>query len=259
MDRIPLTAIVLTRNSEQFIARCLESISFADEILVVDAHSSDKTQAICLSQDQPWSERVNFVQRQWDNFRDQRNFSLDQAKHEWVLVIDSDEKCSDALKDRVQDFFKNGAFPPKKYYKIRRVEYFLGKEITAGIWSPSYQDRFFKKNGIRYKNEVHEFPVYPEAPSRIEEPFYHWPGFGPQQFLEKMVKYTRVEAQDRFEQGKRTNAFRIFFAFFAMFFKNYFYYKAYRDGFYGFIISVLEGISRAVRHVRIWEIQSREK
>jgi hypothetical protein len=74
-----------------------------------------------------------------------------------------------------------------------------------------------------------------------------------------MNTYTTIEAQNRYQQGHRTQAFRLFFAFFSMFYKNFIYYRAYQDGMHGFVISLLEGVSRVVRHIKLWEIQQREK
>src|SRR6185369_8970472 len=121
------------------------------------------------------------------------------------------------------------------------------KPIHHGIWNPSYQDRFFHRSGVKYVNEVHEYPVFPNPPLEIHEPLLHSPDFNPDRFLDKMNRYTTIEAMDRVRAGQRTNAFRMVFAFPAMFLKNYFYYGAWKDGIHGFAISILEGVSRAVR------------
>ena len=104
---------------------------------------------------------------------------------------------------------------------------------------------------------MHEYPKFRERPTLLHEPIHHWPGFGVELFLTKMNHYTTIEAQDRFNQGVRTNAFRLLGAFPAMFFKNYFYYQAYRDGAIGVVISLLEGVSRVVRHVKLWQLEHR--
>jgi hypothetical protein len=157
------------------------------------------------------------------------------------------------LKEKIKELLSQTGGPPIKAYKIRRQEYFLGKKINFGIWNPSYQDRFFLKRDVYYKNEIHEYPIFPVEPGRIHEPIEHWPDFSPEKFLYKMNKYTSIEALDRVRAGQTTTVFKLFFAFPAMFLKNYFYYKAYRDGKHGFVISLLEGLSRVVRHVKIWQ------
>lgn len=253
-ERLPVSALVLTRNEERVIARCLESLAWADEIVVIDALSTDRTQEICRETSRPWSGRVRVLERAWTGFKDQRSFAMKEARYDWILVLDADEACSPELAARAQALLALPAGPPAKAYKIRRVEYFLGRAIHYGIWNPSYQDRFFHRAGVKYVNDIHEYPVFPQPPQSLHEPIHHDPEFGPERFLEKMNKYTTIEARNRVASGQRTNAFRLVFAFPAMAWKNYFYYSAYKDGLPGLVISLLEGVSRVVRHVKIWQM-----
>jgi glycosyltransferase involved in cell wall biosynthesis len=253
--RLPVSAAIITRNEERMIARCLAALAWVDEIVVVDAESTDRTREICERAGQPWSGKVRVITRAWSGFKDQRMAAMKEARHDWILVVDADEECTPELASKLQALLTTPGGPPCRAYKVHRIEYFLGKPIRYGIWNPSYQDRFFHRAGVRYVNDIHEYPVFEVAPERIHEAFLHDPSFAPERFLEKMNKYTTIEARDRVAAGMRTNWFRIVFAFPAMFWKNYFYYKAYRDGIHGVVISVLEGISRAVRHVKIWQFQ----
>ncbi len=98
--------------------------------------------------------------------------------------------------------------------------------------------------------------MFPVEAKRLHEPLHHWPEFHIETFLNKMNRYTSIEARDRVDAGQRTNWFRMLTTGPAMFLKNYFYYKAYRDGAHGFAISLLEGISRAVRHLKMWQYQN---
>ncbi len=256
---IPLSITILTRNEERVLERCLKSASWADEIVVIDAMSTDRTKEIATKSSAPWSGKLKWIERPWSGFKDQRNHALKCASHEWILCLDSDEECSEELRKRVLELLSSVGGPPKRAYKVRRQEYFLGKRIQYGIWNPSYQDRFFHKKGVYYVNDVHEYPIFESLPDRIHEPIYHDPTFNPDRFLHKMNLYTTIEAQDRINRGQRTSIFKLFFAFPAMFLKNYFYYKAYRDGVHGFVISLLEGVSRVVRHIKMWRIQSQAR
>ena len=251
---VPVSAVIISRNEEKHIARCLASLTWADEILVVDAESTDRTPGICRDPQAPWAGKIRFLTRAWTGFKDQRTHAMNEARNHWLLVVDSDEACTPELAQKIQALMTSGpSGPPHRAYKVRRIEYFLGKPIHHGIWNPSYQDRFFHRAGVKYVNDIHEYPVFPQPPHEIHEPLLHAPDFEPERFLEKMNKYTTIEARDRVRQGRRTNWFRIVFAFPAMFLKNYFYYGAYKDGMHGFVISVLEGVSRAVRHVKMWQ------
>lgn len=253
MNRKPVTALVITLNEEKRITRCLESLTWADEIVVVDGGSSDRTAEICQAAQSPWSGKIRFIRRSWNGFRDQRDFAMREAKNDWIFVIDADEQCSLELARKVEDLLSLPEGPSSRAYKIRRIEYFLGKPILFGIWNPSYQDRFFHRLGVKYVNDIHEYPVFPEPPQQIHEPIHHSPDFEPAKFLDKMNKYTSIEARDRVAQGQRTSLFRLLGAFPAMFFKNYFYYGAYKDGMHGLVISLLEGVSRVVRHIKMWQ------
>ncbi|HTL10999.1 MAG TPA: glycosyltransferase family 2 protein [Bdellovibrionota bacterium] len=254
--RRPISALIISFNEEKHMARCLGSLTWADEILVVDAESTDRTREICKDPSAPWAAQLKLVIRPWKGFRDQRNFALREAKNDWVLVVDADEACTPELAARIDTLLSGPQEMLHRCYKVRRVEYFLGKEIQGGIWNPSYQDRFFHRAGVEYVNEIHEYPKFSVAPRILAEPLLHSPDFGPDLFLSKMNKYTTIEARDRVAAGRKTNLFRILFAFPAMFFKNFVYYQGYRDGRHGFVISCLEGVSRVVRHVKIWSFRS---
>ncbi|MBC7691867.1 MAG: glycosyltransferase family 2 protein [Methylotenera sp.] len=260
---LSVSAVIITSNEEKHIARCLRSLTWADEIVIVDAASEDRTAEICKDPQAPWTGRLRFLTRAWTGFKDQRTFAMNEAKNNWLLVVDADEECSPELAAKITELMSAPDGPSHKAYKVKRVEYFLGKPIHYGIWNPSYQDRFFNRQGVKYVNDIHEYPIFPSPPQSLHEPLLHSPTFAPERFLEKMNKYTSIEARDRVKQGQRTNWFRMVFAFPAMFLKNYFYYSAYKDGRHGFAISILEGISRAVRHVKIWqytqELEAREK
>jgi glycosyltransferase involved in cell wall biosynthesis len=254
--KAPVTAAIITRNEEKYISRCLDSLLWCDEILVVDAESTDETESLCTSPSAPWHPQIRFLKRPWSGFKDQRNYCLSQAKNDWILVVDADEACSPELREKVCDFFSDQGTPPHTAYKVRRVEYFLNKPIEYGIWNPSYQDRFFHRAGVQYINDIHEYPLFPKPPHWIHEPLFHAPDFSPERFLDKMNRYTTIEAKDRIEQGQRTHLFKLLGAFPAMFLKNYFYYDARKDGMHGLVISLLEGVSRVVRHIKMWQIQN---
>jgi glycosyltransferase involved in cell wall biosynthesis len=251
----PVSAVIIAYNEEKNIERCLSSLVWADEIVVIDGGSQDKTVEICERKDAVWADRIRVYKRPWDGFKNQRNFSLEKASHNWILVVDADERCSPELAQKIRELLKSE--PPFRAYKVRRLEYFLGKEIKHGIWSPSYQDRFFHREGVRYVNDIHEYPKFQREPGTLHEPLEHSPDFTVEKFLDKMNKYTTVEAIDRLKQGRRTNLFRLFFAFPAMFLKTYFYYEGYKDGVHGFVISLMEGVSRAVRHIKMWQYSQR--
>lgn len=256
---LPVSAVIITFNEEKKIGTCLGSLIWADEILVVDAYSTDNTKNICLDPGKPWFEKIRVLERKWTGFRDQRNFSIEQANHDWVLVVDADEECSTELNAKIQDLLKSRDPLRKKAYKVHRREFFMGKPIFHGMWNPSYQDRFFCRNGVKYINEIHEYPVFQEEPGRIHEALFHRSDLTIERYLEKLNRYTTLEAQDRYISGQRTTLFRLIGAFPAHFLKSLFYYGAYKDGIHGVVISLLEGVSRVVRQMKIWQLMQQGK
>ncbi len=250
MKKLPLSVVIIARNEAGLIGRAVASAGFAQEVLVVDAKSIDRTAEVARS----LGARV--VEREWTNFSDQRNFSLSQAGNEWVLVLDADEAITPALVQWLERFFSH-PLPETGGWRIKRAEYFLGKRIHGACWNPSFQDRLFRKSQARYVGDIHEYPEvkggWTNAPE--EALLDHNPNVTIESFLEKMNRYTTVEAHDRFRGGQRTSIPHLAVVFFANWWKNFFYYKAYRDGAHGFVISLMEAVSRTVRHLKLWQIE----
>ena len=129
-----VSVAIITRNEERYIGRCLQSLVWADEILVVDAQSADSTPKICQDQAQPWASKIRFLQKKWNGFNEQRTFAMNEAKHDWILVVDSDEICSPELAQKIRSLLSASDEPPARAFKVHRVEYFLGKPIQHGCW-----------------------------------------------------------------------------------------------------------------------------
>src|SRR4051812_28256958 len=99
---IPVSAVIIAYNEEAQIGRCLASLVWADEIVVIDSYSSDRTLEICQDPSQPWASKIRVVRRKWSGFKDQRNFAIQQPKFDWILVVDADEACSPELAEKVR-------------------------------------------------------------------------------------------------------------------------------------------------------------
>lgn len=250
--KLPVSVVMIARNEEGQIGRAMASVQFAEDVVVIDALSQDRTAEIARQ----GGARV--IQRAWTNFSDQRNFSLREAKCDWVLVLDADEAVSAELVQWLTEFFRSGKNNEQPYgYKIKRTEFFLGQRIYGACWNPSFQDRFFRRDKAKYIGEIHEYPEVEGGFIRAPETavLEHNPNVTAESFFEKMNRYTTIEAFDRYQAGQRTSLFHVGVAFFATWWKNFFYYKGYRDGAHGFVICVMEGVSRTVRHVKLWQIQ----
>ncbi len=248
-----ISALLIVKNEACYIERALLSLLWCDEIVVVDAFSTDETPAICGDPAKPWAKKIRFLQKEWMGFSAQRNFAISQARSPWVFFLDGDEACSPELAERIQSLLKSPDLTPGQY-KVRRQEFFLKKPIHHGIWNPSYHVRLFYRDHLRFTGEVHEGVECADEVRRIDEPIIHVEDLRIERILNKMNHYTTIQAEADYKSGLRTNLLRILLSFPAMFYKNYVYYGAWRDGTEGVMISVLEGVSRTVRHLKIWQL-----
>jgi len=249
-----VSALILTLNEEHYIARCMKSLSWCDEIIVVDAMSTDRTVAICGEKNQPWTGKVKVIQQPWLGFSEQRNVALRAATHEWVYFADADEECTEELIAKLKSLLAIPGGPPHQRYRVYRFEYFLGQLIKYGMWNPNYHDRFYTKNGAHFEGIIHERLIHPSEPVNLEEGCNHDPYLTVEKIFGKMNRYSTLQARADYEGGLRTNIFRLTLAFPHMFLKHLFYYKSYKDGMRGVIISLIEATYRVVRHIKIWQI-----
>lgn len=261
-----ISAFVICKNEEAVIARALSSLKWADELIIVDGFSTDRTFEIAQS----FSDKI--FQREWTNFGEQRNFALSKCQHDWVFFLDSDEVCSEQLIEWFQNFKKSGieglkdTFLPTTsqhplkaaktqridLFEFRRWEHFLGRLYKYGADNPSYQWRFFRRAGAHFAGTVHEYPVVEGRIVRIEAPIYHFSKASLTEMMDKANRYSTLEAQNLFRQGKRKNVTYMFFSGFAMFLKAYFRKQGYRDGTLGFILAVLNGSVFFLRQAKLY-------
>ena len=259
-ERDSISAVLIIKNEEEYISRALQSLSWCDEIIVVDSYSSDQTIKICNDPKAPWSSKIKTIQQEWLGFSEQRNFAIEKASSKWIFFLDGDEACTPELANRIQKLLSDHhQDQPSIQYRVHRQEFFLGKPIHYGIWNPSYHVRLFKKGDVKFAGTVHEGSVSKSEIRKINESIEHVKDLRIERFLTKLNHYTSLQAQNDHDSGVKTNFIKISLAFPAMFYKNYIYYQSYKDGKEGFIISVLEGISRTVRHLKIWQLQRKSR
>ncbi|MEW6057816.1 MAG: glycosyltransferase family 2 protein [Bdellovibrionota bacterium] len=242
-----ISACVIAYNEDRSIARCLNSLRFADEIIVIDGLSTDRTVEISKSI------ATKVVQARWEGFAKQRNRALSEASGEWVFFLDADEEASLDLGGVLCKIAQGDLSEHPNCYSIKRIEYFLGKRLEYGPGNPSYQWRFFKREGVRFEGDVHEYPRFDGPVGLISDAaIHHWPSLGIDRFLNKLNHYTTLEALDRFALGQRTTLFHAFGTFFTTFLKNGVRYRGLLNGRAGLVLTLLESISRVVRHLKLW-------
>src|ERR1035437_3058796 len=238
-----ISAAVVTFNEESNLERCLKSLDFCDEIVIVDSKSTDKTVSIARKHTK------NIFSRDFTGFSDIKNFALDRCKNPWILSIDADEEISSALKEKIKEIAAvNGALDG---YYIKRSDFFLGRQIGHCGCDRDYQLRLFKKSKGRFDGKpVHESVKINGATGKINEIIYHYSYPNSLVYFNKMNRYTSMQAD---EKRKGMLVFRILFAPFLKFFRMYFLKAGFLDGFQGFVLSVYSGFSEFVKFAKMLE------
>src|SRR5574344_1509892 len=226
-----LSVLILAKNEEKNISDCIHSVPFADEVLVIDDHSTDKTKEMAES----LGARV--ITRAMDgDWGGQQTFAILQAKYEWVLFLDADERISEPLGTEIVAAVAKGE--PLAYW-IQRENKFKHNHATHGILRPDFVDRLFPAKDSYVEGLVHPKIVTPYPNRRLKNLMYHYTYDNWNQYFGKFNNYTRLAAEKYKKEGKRCNFVRdIMFRPAWAFFKIYFLNLGFLDGRLGFIFSV---------------------
>ncbi len=246
-----LSVIVLAHNDEKHLRDCLASVrDFADELLVLDDYSTDRTVAIARET----GARVE--QRKLDNFPAQRNAAIDLARGDWIFFLDADERATSAVGAEIRERTEgspSGSFAPRPSplagYWIPRRNIIFGKEIRYTGWSPDYQPRVLRKGRARFDRarEVHELVLWDGEAGYLREPLIHYNYETLAQFREKQIKYTRYEAQVWYAEGKRARWRGLIGQPLREFLRRYISLRGWRDGGHGLLLSALMAYYAFVR------------
>ncbi|MFZ1080429.1 MAG: glycosyltransferase family 2 protein [Candidatus Kryptoniota bacterium] len=241
-----ISAIIIAGREEKNIGECLDSVRWADEIVVVNSESKDRTVEIAKQ----FTDKV-FV-RKWEGYASQKNFSLEKATNEWVLSIDADERISPELREEISnlDFSKTDGF------YIPRRNYFLDKVIRSCGWSPDYQLRLFRKSKTTLSDrQVHEGFVVDGRKEYLRSELIHYTHTSITSTLEKVNEYSTLEAIEK-SQKIRVNGLKMFFKPIWEFFHHFIIRHGFTDGVYGFMVSVIHTMTKAQAYMKIWEMQN---
>lgn len=227
-----ISAVVIAKNEERHIAACLESLSWADELLVVDSFSSDRTPLISRR----FTDKV--FQRPFDSFPKHRNTALTLASGEWVFFLDADERVTPALAEEIKDTVVRGE---KDGYWVPRRNIILGKWMRHTGWYPDYQLRLFRRDKGRYdeRREVHEVVILEGEAGYLKNSImhYNYERFG--QLFARQKRYSDYEARTLFAAGVRPKPRNFVLQPLREFVRRYVTGKGYLDGFHGLFLSLV--------------------
>ena len=244
-----LTALLIVKNEEKRIRNCLESVKWADEIVVVDGCSTDKTIDICNEYN------AKVVMHKFDgSFETDCNLGIDSSSGDWIIKLDADEIVTDSLKKDIENVLEDD----KGYsaYKFRRKNFFLGHFMKHGGWY-HYSLHFFKKGKARYKGKVHETLIVDGKIGKLEGDCEHYPFNSLSEFITRHNRYADIEAQKILDtQGvvsKKTVMYNLKIKPLKRFWKFYVKKKGFLEGRYGLIFSVLFAWVHFINWAKYWE------
>lgn len=238
-----LAVLILTYNEEQNIAACIESATCADEVVVIDSGSADRTADIARS----LGARV--VSRAFDGFGPQRNFALTQTDTEWVMYLDADERITPELAAEIRRAVDGGEAAA---YEILRHNYAFGQRILHGGFRPDYSLRLYPRDAISWEGVVHEQGTVTVPIRRLRSVMLHHTYTDWERYFNKFNSYTTLMAQKMREQGKRSSLVHIIFRPWWAFFRVYILQSGWRDGRIGFILSVFHFFYTMTKYVKLY-------
>ncbi|MDP8233466.1 MAG: glycosyltransferase family 2 protein [Candidatus Saelkia tenebricola] len=228
---IPLTVVILTKNEQKNIKDCLQSVyKWADEIIIVDDESADSTRDIASF----YANKV--LVKKMDIEGAHRNWAYQQAKNNWVLSLDADERVTEELKSEIADTLNN---PNSKVaFAIPRRNFIADYWVKYGGWYPSAQLKLFRKDRFKWEeSHVHPVAFTDGEAGRLESDLIHYSYKDISDFLNKQNRQTTLEVEKWIAQGKRIKVGKFLWRSIDRFFRSYIKKKGFRDGFYGFVVA----------------------
>ena len=245
-----LSVVIITYNEEKNIERCLQSVKeIADEIVVVDSYSQDKTPEICSQYP------VNFIQHPFEGHIEQKNRARKQASYPFVLSLDADEAVSERLKQSILEVKQD---PQHDGYYFNRLTNYCGKWIRHCGWYPDRKLRLWNRDMGQWTgiNPHDRFEMENEASTAfLKGDLLHYSYYSIKGHIDQVNKFSDLGSQALFQKGKKSNLLKICFKPLWKFFKDYILQGGFRDGYYGFVISVISSHATFLKYVKIKELQ----
>jgi glycosyltransferase involved in cell wall biosynthesis len=249
-----VSVVIMTLNEEKVIERCLKSVKeIADEIIVIDSFSTDRTEAICLEYG------AKFSRHPFDGYIEQRRYSIAQASFDHVLVIDADEALSDELLASIRVAKKNWTHDG---YNFNRLNSFCGKWIRHSGWYPDRKIRLFdrRKATVGGRNP-HDVIFMNEGATlkHLKGDLLHYTYLTVEDQIHQINRFTEIQARGNFERGKKVSYFSICFSPAYKFIRHYFFRLGFLDGYYGYLVCMNMAHSTFLKHAKLkalWKVQS---
>jgi glycosyltransferase involved in cell wall biosynthesis len=249
--RAPLSAVLITRNAASVLGPCLESLGFADEIVIVDSASSDATGEIAKRHG------ARVVQKEWLGFGRQKQFAVEQAKHDWVLCLDADESVSPPLAASIQAAI---AAPVSPVYRMARRNRFLGRWLSHGEGYPDWSPRLFNRMNARWSDDlVHEKVLYAVTPGTLQGDLLHDSADDLATYLDRQNRYTTLAARQAYELGRSAGFFHLVLSPVVRFFKFYVLRLGFLDGMPGLLHISIGCMNSYLKYAKLIELHKADR
>ena len=247
--KIPLSVVIIAKNAATQIGACLESVAFAEEVLVVDSGSEDETRAIA----DVLGARV--IEKEWLGFGQQKQFAVTQAKFDWVLCLDVDERVTLELEGSIRAAL---AAPKHKAFRMPRRNRFLGKWLTHGEGYPDWSLRLFHRQHASWSNDpVHEAVITTVEVGQLKGDLLHDSAEDVTTYLQKQNRYSSLHAEALFQQGVRSGYLKLFLSPLARFIKFYVLRLGFLDGGPGFAHVAVGCFAAFAKYAKLIELKNK--
>jgi glycosyltransferase involved in cell wall biosynthesis len=243
-----LSVVIITKNEEKNIRRCLDSVKWADEIVLIDSQSTDRTVEIAKDYG------AIVFSPEWKGYGPAKQEGVNKATGEWILSIDADEEVTPELSKEIKETLSS----EESYdgYLINRHTNFMGKWINHCGWYPDYLLRLFRKDKGNFNDAViHEQVVLDGRTRELKAKILHYSYPNMETYLERFNRYTTMGAEAAFANGKKARNFDIVFRPFVSFIDHFITHQGFQDGLEGFIISVMSSVAVMVKYVKLRHLQ----
>jgi glycosyltransferase involved in cell wall biosynthesis len=246
---IRLSAVIITLNEADRIADCVRSLAFCDEIVVVDAHSTDDTRSIAAGMG------AKVIERDWSGYRSQKDFAVQTAAHDWVLCIDADERVSSTLRVEIEQLRERG-FPLHAGWEMPFALHYFGKFLRHGTKYPDRHLRLFdRRRGGWRGREIHEHIEVNGSVGRLRGDIEHYAYRNLAHQRIKLERYADLMAGELHARGTRAGCFKVIFHPWWRFFSGYVLRGGFLDGWRGFFLALLEANYVRLKYMRLFLLQ----
>jgi len=247
-----VSVYMITYNNEETIERALKSVTWANEIVIVDSFSNDRTVEI----GRKFTDKL--YQRKWPGHRDQYQYAADLTSHEWNMFIDADEEVSPELSKEIREVLSQKASDVDGFFVYRRT-FYLGRWIRYGGWYPDGEIRLYRRDKGKWEGGLHARVVLNGRVQPLKNLYYHYTYRNISDQIQTIDKYSRIAAEDMAQEREKFSLFKLLFHPPFRFIKEYFFKLGFRDGLPGLVIVISTMYYVFIKYAKLWELMRTQR